>query len=113
MGDEPQTEPTVPPPPAWARDPGGGSGAPGRRAVSDEVYGVRLLMLGWCIWLMGVWIVLYFTVGWTGPAFRVMVFAAVIGLMGVWPAVRLSQPGFATGGGWRGAGRELRGGGGG
>ena len=61
------------------------------RTGSVELYGVRLLMLGWCIWLMGSWIVLFFTTGWTGPAFRIMVFSGLIGLMSVWPAVRLSQ----------------------
>ena len=70
----------------------------GHREVPGEVYGVRLLMLGWCIWLMGTWIVLFFTMGWAGQAFRVMVFASLIGLMGVWPAVRLSQIDPAAGG---------------
>ena len=63
----------------------------------NELYGVRLLMLGWCIWLMGTWIVLYFTMGWAGQAFRVMVFAGLIGMMGLWPAVRLSQVDRPTG----------------
>lgn len=53
--------------------------------------GVRVLILGWCLWLMGSWITLYLTGGWTIAAFRVMVFSGLIGLMGVWPAVRLSQ----------------------
>ncbi len=60
-------------------------------AEHQEVFGVRLLMLGWCMWLMGTWIVLYYTTGWTAPAFRIMVLSAMLGFMGVWPAIRLSQ----------------------
>lgn len=53
--------------------------------------GLRLLLLGWCLWLLGAWIALWIVGGWTVPALRSMVFAAVVGLMGLWPAVRLSQ----------------------
>jgi hypothetical protein len=57
------------------------------------------LVLGWCLWLIGTWVVLAMTLGWarqTGgigwnPSFRWMVFSAMVGLMGVWPAIRLSQ----------------------
>jgi hypothetical protein len=50
------------------------------------------LILGWCLWLLGTWGVLWIVGGWTVPALRAMVFAGVVGLMGLWPAVRLSQP---------------------
>lgn len=53
--------------------------------------GVRVLILGWCLWLMGSWVMLYLTGGWNMAAFRVMIFSGLVGLMGVWPAVRLSQ----------------------
>lgn len=53
--------------------------------------GRRLLIIGWCLWLMGTWGVLWLIGGWTVPALRAMVFSGVVGLMGLWPAVRLSQ----------------------
>lgn len=61
----------------------------GRR--SGTGLGVRGLILGWCLWLLGSWIVLWTVGGWTIPALRAMVFASTLGLLGLWPAVRLSQ----------------------
>lgn len=52
---------------------------------------MRVLVVGWCLWLLGAWIVLWLIGGWTVPALRSMVFASVVGLLGMWPAVRLSQ----------------------
>lgn len=49
------------------------------------------MVLAWCLWLIGVWTLLLVTIGWSPLAYRWMVFAAVIGLMGLWPAARLSQ----------------------
>ncbi|MEM9419518.1 MAG: hypothetical protein AAGA25_10785 [Planctomycetota bacterium] len=54
--------------------------------------GLRGLVLGWSLWLLGSWIVLWAVGGWTVPALRVMVLSGLVGMMGVWPAVRLSQP---------------------
>ncbi|MEM1445805.1 MAG: hypothetical protein AAGF84_07115 [Planctomycetota bacterium] len=51
----------------------------------------RALVLAWCLWLIGVWSLLLVTIGWSPLAYRWMVFAAIIGLMGLWPAARLSQ----------------------
>jgi hypothetical protein len=51
----------------------------------------RSLILAWCLWLMGVWALLFLTIGWSPLAYRWMVFAAIIGLMGLWPAARLAQ----------------------
>ncbi|MBB6429540.1 hypothetical protein [Algisphaera agarilytica] len=54
--------------------------------------GLRGLVLGWSLWLLGSWVVLWAVGGWTVPALRVMVLSGLVGMMGVWPAVRLSQP---------------------
>jgi hypothetical protein len=54
--------------------------------------GTRVLVLGWCLWLLGTWIVLWVIGGWTVPALRAMVLWGMVGFMGLWPAVRLSQP---------------------
>ncbi len=51
----------------------------------------RALVLAWCLWLIGVWALLLVTIGWSPLAYRWMIFAAFIGLMGLWPAARLSQ----------------------
>jgi hypothetical protein len=50
----------------------------------------RGMVLGWCLWLLGSWGVLYPTYGpvW---AVRGMILAALIGLMVIWPLVRLSE----------------------
>ena len=65
---------------------GGGNGGGGRGG------GARgLLVLGWCLWLLGAWVGMWAWGGWTVPALRAMVFAGMLGIMGVWPAVRLSQ----------------------
>ncbi len=63
--------------------------APPRHAYHG--FDTRELVLAWCLWLIGVWGVLLWTIGWTGPAFRWMAFAVMVGFMGLWPAARLSQ----------------------
>lgn len=64
------------------------AGAPG------SLGGVRGLVLGWCLWLLASWL-LTLTVAAAVPAVRWMVYAAMAGMLLVWPVVRLSQ---ATGG---------------
>ncbi len=69
------------------------------KARRQKGFGTRELVLCWCLWLIGTWLVLASTLGWarlTGglgwsPSYRWMVFSAMIGLMCLWPAVRLSQ----------------------
>lgn len=51
----------------------------------------RGLVLGWCLWLIGAWLLLLLSIGWSPLAYRWMIFASMIGLMGMWPAARLSQ----------------------
>lgn len=48
------------------------------------------LVLMWCLWLLGTWVVV---VGFSPsvPAARWLIFACLIGLMALWPALRLSQ----------------------
>jgi hypothetical protein len=78
---------------------------PGRRRGLADPYGLRALVLGWCMWLLISWSITL-AIGATAHAVRWVVFSALVGLMGVWPALRLSQqlPGRsdapAT---WRGA----------
>ncbi len=47
-------------------------------------------MLAWCLWLLGSWAVTLWLDS-TRPAVRWMVFAALMGLMLLWPVFRLSQ----------------------
>lgn len=54
----------------------------------------RELLLGWCMWLIGTWAVLLTTLGMGGRPFRWMILAAVLGMLGVWPAVRLAERGI-------------------
>jgi len=53
-------------------------------------YETHVLVLGWCLWLIGSWVAVLL-VDSTQPAVRWMVFSALLGLMLLWPAVRLSQ----------------------
>lgn len=66
------------------------SDSPAARRASGEGVGVRLVMLGWCLWLLGSWAVTL-TLDSPVPAVRWMVFAVFTGLAVVWPVVRLSQ----------------------
>lgn len=60
--------------------------------------GVRVLMLGWCLWLLGSWAVTL-TLDSPIPAVRWMVFSAFTGLVLIWPMIRLSQDTRAGSGG--------------
>jgi hypothetical protein len=51
----------------------------------------RELLLGWCLWLLGSWLLL--GMGLRGTPIREMVFASMFGMMLLWPAFRLSQDG--------------------
>jgi len=55
-----------------------------------DPYGLRALVLGWCMWLLISWSITL-AIGATAHAVRWVVFSALVGLMGVWPALRLSQ----------------------
>jgi len=52
--------------------------------------GVRGLILGWCLWLLGSWAATLWIAA-TAPAVRWMVYASMVGMMLAWPAFRLSQ----------------------
>jgi hypothetical protein len=60
----------------------------GPRVSSHEEVGS--LLLGWCLWLLGTWAVTLM-IDSLKPGSRWMVLSAAIGLMAIWPAVRLSQ----------------------
>lgn len=73
-----------------------GSGASGLPAVKREpgpleAGGLRIVIIAWCFWLLGSW-----GFSWladTGlPRVRWMLLSGVLGMMVVWPALRLSQP---------------------
>jgi hypothetical protein len=87
---------------------GSGTGAvvgAARRLVPGgaDPYGLRALVLSWCIWLLVSWSITL-AIGVAVHAVRWVIFSAMVGLMAVWPAVRLSQqmigrlPGPAVGG---------------
>jgi len=52
--------------------------------------GVRGLILGWCLWLLGSWAATLWIAA-TAPAVRWMVYASMVGMLLVWPTFRLSQ----------------------
>lgn len=60
------------------------------KARKDEAAASRRVVLGWCLWLLGSWAVLLPMEGavW---AVRGMILAALVGLMVLWPLVRLSE----------------------
>ena len=60
----------------------------------EQALGVRVLVLGWCLWLLGSWLPLWWLES-REPASRWMVFAILVGLVGAWPAYRLSQRAWA------------------
>jgi hypothetical protein len=59
----------------------------GDRALSS---GPQLVVLGWCLWLLGSWAVTLLHDAAVSGA-RWMVFSAMTGLLAIWPAFRLSQ----------------------
>jgi hypothetical protein len=70
-----------------------------RRRESEAIQSPRELVLLWCLWLLGAWVVIWAgelasgnVWGLAAPgAVRWLVCAAVVGLMALWPAYRLSQ----------------------
>lgn len=54
--------------------------------------GHRALIVGWCVWLLGSWLIPYAVEPRTSAA-RWLVFGAVFGAVLVWPALRLSLGG--------------------
>ena len=90
------------------RHPGGGVGGPAAEpavligprvpppqpSLSLARLAPRELMLGWCLWLIGTWLLMVWRIGFFAPVHRWMVLAAAVGLLGVWPAVRLSERGL-------------------
>ena len=70
-----------------------------RRRESEAIQSPRELVLLWCLWLLGTWVVIWVgelssgnVWGLAAPgAVRWLVCAAVVGLMALWPAYRLSQ----------------------
>ena len=52
---------------------------------------VRLLVMGWCVWLLVVWAMLWTQMSVGLAAVRWLVFAGAVGMLLIWPAVRLSQ----------------------
>lgn len=61
------------------------------RPLSPNGPGVQGVLLGWCLWLLGAWLMLLPSGTSAMPAAKWMIFTAMLGLMTVWPAVRLSQ----------------------
>jgi len=52
----------------------------------------RLLVLGWCVWLLGNWLIHGRMENWVaGPAMRWVLLSATLGLMLIWPALRLTD----------------------
>jgi len=56
----------------------------------DAPPSTQLLVLGWCLWLLGSWGVSMLIAS-RVPAARWMMFSALVGLMLIWPVVRLSE----------------------
>lgn len=67
-----------------------------RPTVVIDPFGLRLLIISWCLWLLVSWSITL-AIGSPVHAVRWVVFSAAFGLMAVWPALRLSQ----RLGGWR------------
>ena len=57
--------------------------------VHRDTHVIRVVVLGWCLWLIGSWLVAL----WNGsaiPASQWMLILTTVGFTGVWPIVRLS-----------------------
>jgi hypothetical protein len=53
----------------------------------------RLLLLVWCIWLLASWLINSSIESWEPePTIRWLLLCAMVGLMLIWPAIRLSDP---------------------
>ena len=64
----------------------------GTRSIDQHGYvaSSRVVVLAWCYWLLGSWIIVL----WAGPRLPIanaMMIASVAGMMLMWPALRLSQ----------------------
>ena len=57
---------------------------------SRQAQNLRVLVLGWCLWLLGAWAA-SLLIDSPVPATRWMIFSSLIGLMAMWPTVRLSM----------------------
>jgi len=64
--------------------------AAGEERVPAVWAGVRGLILGWCLWLLGSWAATLWIAA-TAPAVRWMVYTSMVGMLLVWPTFRLSQ----------------------
>ncbi|MFI4860400.1 MAG: hypothetical protein ACIAXF_06940 [Phycisphaerales bacterium JB063] len=82
------------PPPINVEVGSGTHGLPARPTRGQgalEAGGLRIVIIGWCFWLLGSWASSWLAD--TGlPRVRWMLFSGLLGMMLVWPAVRLSQP---------------------
>ncbi|XAM01446.1 hypothetical protein OT109_08625 [Phycisphaeraceae bacterium D3-23] len=82
------------PPPINVEVGSGAHGLPARPTRvqgSLEAGGLRVVIIAWCFWLLGSWGAAWLAD--TGlPRVRWMLFAGLLGMMLVWPALRLSQP---------------------
>ena len=70
----------------------GAQGLPARRRPPGplEAGGLRVVIIAWCFWLLGSWGAAWLAD--TGlPRVRWMLLSGVLGMMVVWPALRLSQ----------------------
>lgn len=71
-----------------------GTGAHGEPAKLPprplEMGGLRIIIIGWCFWLLGSWGVAWFS-DTAVPRARWMLLAGLLGMMLAYPAVRLSQ----------------------
>jgi hypothetical protein len=79
-------------PPEFARALPAVDAAPAqaRRRLLADPFGLRALVITWCLWLLLSWSITL-AMNATVHAVRWVIFSAVFGLMAVWPALRLSQ----------------------
>ena len=87
---DPGTEPRAESPAPADATPQPTEPAPRRAADRDAPPSTQLMVLGWCLWLLGSWAVSMLIAS-RVPAARWMVLSAVVGLMLMWPVVRLSE----------------------
>lgn len=62
-----------------------------RMDPKQDRVGVRVLVVGWCVWLLGAWVTAL-SLDSAVPAGRWMIFSTLIGMLVIWPAYRLSVP---------------------
>ena len=85
VSDEPVDcdEPMGPPAPYQAENDANGA------AARRDTHLIRVIVLGWCLWLIGSWVVALWS-GSATPAARWMLLSTTVGLTALWPIVRLS-----------------------